>query len=267
VPSITQAYYNSLSLRYRVRFSPYAFNYHNNGLVPGGIKYSSHAFDPGSSGLVFEGVRYIPYAFNNKSTGLVLDYYYYPIPYIVSSPLCSSNRVYGRYAGVPPDGAHDASHRPRFYDHNRDTVAPATANGTAASTEDAMAIIRQYLRERRLSDVGINRILRISDKLVSADFTIGGRNLLIKYWDPAQLQSPATKADPQRSSTSPIESRSIEKYTKDWEIFAGKYQQEGGEIYVVAASSRAEIIAALDACEKLRPGDTEPGQPLRYVKQ
>ena len=164
VPSITQAYYNSFSLRYRVRFSPYAFNYHNSGLVPGGIKYSSHAFDPGSSGLVFEGVRYIPYAFNNKSTGLVLDYYYYPIPYIVSSPLCSSNRVYGRYDGVPPDGTHDASHRPRFYDHNRDTVAPATTHGTAASTEDAMAIIRQYLRERRLSDVGINRIVAEAGK-------------------------------------------------------------------------------------------------------
>ncbi len=265
VTSITQADY-VVPLQYRVRYSPYAFGIGRNGLVPGGITYSPYAFKPGNPGLIFEGVRYIPYAFTYKSTGLVLDYYYYPIPYVVSSPLCPYDQAYGMYGGGQPDG-YKKSHQRRPYDHSGSAAVPMDMTAPAPATEDAITIIRQYLRERRLSDVSINRILRVGNKLASADFTVGGRNLLIKYWNSAELQSPDANASPQQGSKISSESRMTERYKKDWEAFAGKYQQQGGEIYVVAASGRTEIIAALDACEKLRVTEPEPSAPPRYVKQ
>jgi hypothetical protein len=269
VPSISQAYYNGASQHYRVQFNPYAFNYHNNGLVPGGITYSPYAFSPRNSGLVFEGVRYTPYAFNYHSTGLVLDYYWYPIPYAAYSPSCSSDRVYPKYDRAQPCDKRDMSSRSPSSYHSRDTVAPAPANAPviAAERQDTISIIRQYLRDRGLSDVSVNRILRVEGKLVSADFTVGGRNLLIKYWGPKQVESPDAKADQERSSTGSVASKMIEKYKKDWESFAGKYQQDGGEVYVVAASGRTDIIAALDACDKLSPGDARPGPQPVYARQ
>jgi hypothetical protein len=258
---ITQADYNYLPLRYRVQYNPYAFGYHNNGLVPGGIRYNPYAFKPGASGLAFEGVRYTPYALTYGSTGLVLDYYYYPIPCAIAGP-CSYDRVCSGY-----DSGHKKGQRPGHCD-NRGTTVPAP-NGAAASarTEDPVAVIRQYLRERGLSNVGIDRIVRVGNELVSVDFTVGGRNLLIKYWNPARLKSAEAGTGRQSDIKSSIESMKIEKYTKEWEAFAGKYQQQGGEIYVVAASGRADIVAALDACEKLRSGDAEPDPSPKYAKQ
>lgn len=269
VPSITQADYNYVPLRYRVQYSPYAFGYHNNGLVPGGIQYSPYAFKPSVSGLIFEGVRYIPYAFTYKSSGLVLDYYWYPIPNAAYGPPCPAQQAYSGYACVPSSSTHTVSCRVQPCDRSRDTAPPTTVNGPAASaeSEDAITIIRQYLRERGFSDVGINRILRIDNKLVSADFAVGGRNLLIKYWNPTQTEPADAKTEPQPSPSKSSASRTIEKYRKDWEAFAGKYQQEGGAIHVVSASGRMDIIVALDACDKLSPGGTEPSPEPKYVKQ
>ena len=267
MPSITQADYNYLPLNYRVQYNPYAFGYHSNGLVPGGIQYTPYAFKPHTSGLVFEGVRYIPYAFTYKSSGLVLDYYYYPVPYAVYSPPCPPQQASSKYSGAPPYGQNngrmgDMGGASGSYYQGRDTAMPDTGE-----REDALVIIRQYLHERRFSNVTVNRILRVHNKLISVDFIVGGRNLLIKYWNPTQIQSPDANAAPQLVSTSSSESRTIEKYRKDWEIFAGEYQQQGGEIYVVAASGRADIIAALDACKKLGPAEAEPSAEPRYVKQ
>jgi hypothetical protein len=273
VPSLTQA--DSVApLVFRVRYNPYAFGYHNNGLVPGGITYSPYAFKASSSGLVFEGVRYIPYALTYKSTGLVLDYYWYPIPYAMYSPSCAPDQVYPKDNHVQPCARRDSrtremSYRSQSCFESRDTATSTEAGRPVASAErqDTITVIRQYLRERGISDVGVNRILRVDGKLVSADFTVGGRNLLIKYWDPAQTESRETKADSERTSTSSVGAKMIEKYKKDWEAFAGKYQQDGGEIYVVATAGRTDIIAALDACTKLGPGDARPGPRATYAKQ
>lgn len=268
VPSITQADYNA-PLRHRVQYNPYAFGYHSNGLVPGGIKYTPYAFKAGSSGLVFEGVRYTPYAFTYKSTGLVLDYYWYPIPYAVYSPSCSPDQIHPVYGAQPCNRRDSRTVRSPSYYQSRDTTAAGEADRSVASAkrEDTIAVIRQYLRERGISDVGINRILRVDDKLVSADFTVGGRNLLIKYWDPTQTESKDAKADCERTSTIALGAKMIEKYKKDWEAFAGKYQQNGGEIYVVAASGRTDIVAALNACTKLGPADAKPAPQTMYARQ
>jgi len=158
--------------------------------------------------------------------------------------------------------------RTRPYSGRRDILVSAPTGRPAApvAKEDTLTVIRQHLRERGLSDVGINRILRINNKLVSADFTVG-QNLLIKYWDPTQVESANAKADAAQRSTDSLDSKMIEKYKKDWEAYAGKYQQEGGEIYVVAASSRTDIVAALNACNKLGPNEAKPSPQMMYAKQ
>jgi hypothetical protein len=264
VPGITQADYVA-PLHCRVQYSPYAFGYHNNGLVPGGIAYSPYAFRPGSSGLVFEGVRYTPYAFTYRSSGLILDYSYCPVPYAVFSPSCAPDVVCPMCNGVPPCDdkgrqLNGMKNRSRYYPQSRDTVSPAANQAVAsAAKDDAVAVIRQHLRAQGLTDVSVNRILRIDNKLVSADFTVAGRNVLIKYWDPAQVESSNTKAA--------VRPKATEKYKTDWEAFASKYQQDGGEIYVVAASGRTDIVAALSACNSLKPGDAQPTPQTVYAKQ
>lgn len=261
VQGIAQADY-PVPLRHRVQYSPYAFGYHSNGLVPGGIAYSPYAFGVSNSGLVFEGVRYTPYAFNYKNSGLVLDYYSCPIPYAVYASPCPPDRVYPPCAGVPSGRRpSDMGSRSRYYQHSRDTAPPAPANPPVASAgrEDPIAVIRQHLREQGLSDIGVNRILRIDNKLVSADFTVGGRNLLIKYWDPTQVESLDAKVTSGQ--------KLAEKYKRDWEAFAGKYQQDGGEIHVVAASGRTEIVAALNACNGLSPVGATPAPQAVYAKE
>jgi len=263
MPGITQAD-RFVPLNCRVQYNPYAFGYHSNGLVPGGIVYTPYAFRPGNPGLVFEGVRYTPYAFNYRSQGLVLDYYWYPIPYAVYNVTCSPDAAYAMYRGAPPcssSGPTYMGNTQRYGQYSRVTVSPPpTARPVAspADKEDPLFVIRQHLREQGFTDVGVNRTLRVGNKLISADFTVGGRNLLIKYWAPTVGAEQTKPASGQKA---------IEKYKKDWETFAGKYQQDGGEIYVVAASGRTDIVAALDACKSLNPGGAKPGEQVMVAKQ
>ncbi|MBN1509804.1 MAG: hypothetical protein JW955_23355 [Sedimentisphaerales bacterium] len=256
----------------RVHYSPYAFSYHNNGLVPGGITYSPYAFRSNNSGLVFEGVRYTPYAFNYRNSGLILDYYCCPIPYVVCSHSCSSGQVCSKDGCLPRwsnTRTNDTGASSRCHSPGRDAAGQSRTVASVASAqgEDPLTIIRKHLREQGFSDVAVNRILRVGDRLVSADFSVGGRNLLIKYWDPVQIESLSAKADDERKPTGTAESRTVDKYKKDWEAFAGKYQQDGGEIYVVAASERTEIIAALNACKSLHPDGVESSPEAVYARQ
>lgn len=246
-----------------VKYSPYAFGYHSNGLVPGGIDYSPYAFRPGTPGLVFEGMQYTPYAFNYGNSGLVLNYYWYPIPYVMYNPSCPAGQVPAAYKGIsfrPCSGQpKDTSSYPRYSQSTCTVPAPRSIDRPVAADtrDDPLNVIRQHLRGQGFADVGVNRILRVDNKLVSADFTVGGRNLLIKYWDPEQVGDETRVAG----------NKMIEKYKNDWEAFAGKYQQDGGEIYVVAASERTEIVAALDTCKSLKPADAKPGEQTMYARQ
>ena len=259
-PGITQGY-NYSSLNYRVQYNPYSFGYHSNGLVPGGITYSPYALRPGDPGLVFEGVRYDPYAFNYRGQGLVLDYYWYPIPYAVYNVTCSPDQVCAVRQGGPPRGSSGPTYTGNYGQYSRVVVPskPTPRPVASADKEDPLFVIRQHLGEQGFADVGVNRTLRVENKLISADFTVGGRKLLIKYWNPTQIGTQDTKTG--------LAQKAIETYKKDWETFAGKYQRDGGEIYVVAASGRADIVAALDACKSLNPGDVKPGEQVVVAKQ
>ncbi len=110
-PAVSHANCNS-SQRYRVHYSPYAFNYHSSGLIRGGLKYSPYAYNLHTSGLVLDGVRYSPYAYNYHSSGLVLDYTYWPTtvcPVVQVVETCASSV---QTPGSPPEILQNGLTRP-----------------------------------------------------------------------------------------------------------------------------------------------------------
>lgn len=269
MPAITQADYD-VPLDYRVQFSPYAFSYHSNGLVPGGFRYNPYAFSRSTSGLVFKGVRYNPYAFNYADTGLIVDYYYWwPMPCYVP---CPQQQVYrerdnipASYNGNTPPPSSNV--RPSYSYSMSRTVQQGTTNGVSAPAakpeqtghDDPLIVIKQHLRDRGFSNVSINRILRVDGKLVSADFLLQDQNLLIKYWDLRQIESMDAKAD--------LKQKMLEKYRKDWAIYAEQYKQSGGKIYTVEVSDREGITLVLDSCSELAPGNGTASTQTLYARE
>jgi len=236
-PDVTEAYYYYyVPARYRIHYSPYALRYGSSGLVPGGLDYSVYAFDYSHTGLVYEGTRYTPYALQYGSTGLITDYYAYPYPMPYGYPCTVINNYYGcRPARRPPPGKAPGT-SPQYETPN-------------SSSTDGMNAIRQYLRAKGFNGVSVNRILRIDNALVSVDFTLRDQNLLIKYWDPKQVER--LSGTDAKSCASAAQQKVYAKYKQDWDRFAQQYRQSGGEIYNVDASDQETIVAALQACPRL----------------
>jgi hypothetical protein len=240
MPGITQAYYGSC---YGVHYSPYALSYYHSGLVSGDVEYTPYALNYYNSGLV-EGYG-------------ICDGYYpdYGFP-VFGAPFRSTAHVALRAS--PPMHRHaQAISRPA-----RPHPGPCQASGPARphSTPcraNGMDVIRQHLRTRGFASVSIDRILRVDDQLVSVDVFVKDRNLLIKYWNPGEIANLSTKDVSKQ--------RVYAQYKQDWEQFAERYKQTGGEVYVVNASEPQTIVAALDSCTRLSP-DTN-GQPaVLYAK-
>jgi hypothetical protein len=248
-PGIAEAWNYYVPPRYRVHYSPYALSYHSSGLVPGGLDYSMHRVDYHNSGLVLEGVRYTPYALNYNHSGLVRDYYpisayaypAYRVVYAVTQSACR----------VPCCSARDTNSgtRPALYTRSIPRGKPRKADG--------MDIIRQQLRAKGINAPHINRILSIDKKLVSVDFMLADRKLLIKYWNPDATKMLDAAEGSRR--------KAYEKYKRNWESFAAQFEQGGGEIFYVTASDAQTIVAALDSCTKL-DGKGTPTRPRMYAK-
>jgi hypothetical protein len=238
MPVIAEAYYYS-SYGCGVHYSPYALSYYHSGLVPGGVDYSPYALNYEGSGLVYAGAQYTPYAFNYYSSGLIPGYGVYSETYPIFS--VHPMRVSPIVRRLPP-----AVHL-RAQDTRR-TTRP----------QDGMDVIRQHLQAKGFASVSINRILRIDGQLVSVDFFVKDRNLLIKYWNPEEVQ--------RLNAKEAFKQKACEKYKQDWESFAKQYTQGGGEIYYVNASEPQTIVAALESCTKLGPGNGGQTQPVLYAK-
>jgi hypothetical protein len=223
MPGLSQAYYG---YGYGVRYSPYAFGYHSSGLIPCDVQYT-------------------PYAFSYHNSGLVYGY-----------GLCEE---YGPVFAVP---AH------RFFGGFRAPAvrhAPPVVRGHAQVTPrpvprlNRMDIIRQHLRAKGFASPGIDRILRVDNQLVSVDFYVKDRNLLIKYWNPQELEQINTKEGYQQ--------KAYAKYKENWERYAQQYRQAGVEIYTISAAEPEAIVAALDSCTKLGPELGAPSRETMYAKQ
>jgi len=241
-PGLTHAYYGCYG---GVHYSPYALSYYHSGLVPCGVTYSPYALSYEHSGLISECTQYTPYALSYYNSGLVPGY-----------GIC--------YPGLYGDGGYpffgvSARRAPRAV-----ARAPRPAGRCAQDTArpprpaDGIDIIRQHLKARGFASVNVDRILRVDNQLVSVDFLVTDRNLLIKYWNPQELE--------RLTSKEVYKQKVCAKYQQDWERYAAQYRQTGGEVYTVNASEPQAIVVALDSCTKLRPGSDTQVQPVLYAK-
>jgi len=251
MPGFAEAGYYSYYVppRYRVHYSPYALRYEGTALVPGGLDYSVHAVSYGSSGLVYEGVRYTPYALGYNSSGLIYAY----------SSFCSYPGVaYPVYSGIVAHPSVGAHRQPAA----ASCVARATRNtpqttrhaqGRTQNEMNATRVIREHLQTKGFDQVSVNRVLSIDGNIISADFTIRELNLLVKYWNPDQIDALGTK--------SRLRLQAYKNYKRDWERFAEQYARDGGTVCSVTESNAQTIVAALDSCPALELQPTPNGEP------
>ncbi len=220
---------------YRLRYSPYAFNYHSSGLIPGGIRYSPYAFNPNAAGLVYEGARYTPYAFNYHNTGLVVDYYWWQIPR-APTIIVETCPAPGRVAAATPA-------RRRAYAARRRS-APTERSREIAKT-DGEQIVRQYLAAQEMDQVRIDRRLTIGNQTAGAAFILRDKNLVVRYTNPEIMEALQAEGG--------ISVKLAQRYEENWDEFTQEFKARGGTVYHVDASEPDQIVAALAACDLLRP--------------
>lgn len=248
IPAASQARHSQL---YRTRYHPYAFNYHNSGLIPGGLRYHPYAFNYHSSGLVSEGARYEPYAFNYHNSGLVVDYHCRPRPIY---PLC--------WTCSPCDSIP----RNPYTVHSRSAARRAAAPRHAISSErlreireaDGVHIIREYLAAHKLDNVEISHRLSVENRTASVVFILREEGLIIRYDNPEVMAS--------LSAESASRKKAIERHEERWETLAKAFQAGGGTAYCVSTAQEDQIVAALDNCPELAPGDVMLPQTPLYAK-
>ncbi|UCD49229.1 MAG: hypothetical protein JSW27_17060 [Phycisphaerales bacterium] len=246
-PAASQARHSQL---YRTRYHPYAFNYHNSGLIPGGLRYHPYAFNYRNSGLTFAGARYHPYAFNYHSSGLIVDCYWRPTPVCPSYQSCSP-------CSIPRDQCTIRS----------PLAARRSARRHAISSEklreirqaDGMHVIRQYLKAHDLDNVEISHRLSVKNRTGSVVFILRDQGLIIRYNNPEVMAALETESGAME--------KAIERHEARWEVLAKSFQDSGGATYCVNTAEKDRIVAALDDCPELTSGDAVPNQMPLYAKK
>lgn len=252
VPSVTKGYFYSYgsSIRYRTRWSPYV-----HGLISGDVHYSPYAFKYGHSGLVSNDVRYSPYAFSYKHpSGLISDHGSYSprhVLYYIHSGLvdCDAHRLPHAFSHNPsnPSDKMKQSYEKRLR-ARRAIVEKAKQNRRRINVmraKDKSEIICGYLRSKNI-DFKTNRFLKIDNKTVSVDFLLKDKNIIIKYWNPEEIQSLAQQPEYKRLF--------YEKYKERSSSFCEEYKKAGGKVYQIESANAREILARLMLCHELNDG-------------
>lgn len=252
VPSVTKGYYCSYvsSIRYRTRWSPYV-----HGLISGDVHYSPYAYKYGHSGLVSDDVRYSPYAFSYKhSSGLISDHGSYSphhVLYYIHSGLvdCDAHRSSYAFRHNPlnPPGRMKKTHNEKLK-ARRAIVEKSKRDRRKINMtrqKGREEIICRYLKSKNI-DFKTNRFLKIDNKTVSVDFLLEDKNIIIKYWNPEEIQSLAQQPEYKRLF--------YEKYKESSSSFCEEYKKAGGKVYQIESANEREILARLMLCHKLNDG-------------
>ncbi len=221
-PGVSQAW--GYGYNCGVRYTPYAFTYRNSGLVPCGVDYTPYAFTYRNSGLVpgyGTSSRYDGYGYSIGATRTV-----------------RSSR----------EGSRGSRPMPGYVQNTTPSLRP----------QDGRDIIRGHLLARGIESASVNRILMIDNQLVSADFHLKDRGLLIKYWNPEAIESLSAQESPAQ--------KIYETYRVNWAKVAAEHEQAGGWIYTIEASDVQTIVAALDACTMLDVSPQTQDQTVLYAK-
>jgi len=209
-----------------------------------GVRYTPYAFTYRHSGLVSGCVDYTPYAFTYRNSGLVAGYGTYGGSCDGYSYSPGNVRI-GRSFRVGTGRGHGGRSMPR---HAQDTPRP----------QDGRDVIRGHLLAKGIESASVNRILMIGDQLVSADFVLKDRNLLIKYWNPDAIKTLNAQAGPGQ--------KTYENYRTNWAEVAAQYERNGCQIYTVEASDAQTIVASLDSCSVLNAAPEAENKTVLYAK-
>ena len=98
----------------------------------------------------------------------------------------------------------------------------------------------------------------IDNQLVSADFVLKDRNLLIKYWNPEAIESLSAQGNSRL--------KIYENYRGEWAKTAAQHEQNGGQIYTIEASDAQTIVAALEACPSLEAESSTETDTVLYAR-
>ena len=272
VPSLTKArIYDSTSVRYRTRWSPYAFTHKTSGLISGHyvyspyafshknsgfvhreVRWSPYAFTHKTSGLVHDNVGYSPYAFNYKHSGLVADIDYRDRYRICRAPIIIVHSIEaascsGRYKSKAPDEK-SRTHKnwPILRRERIQAQTDSKKQIKTAKQQDSKDIICRYLKSRNIDNFKMTGMLRIDGRVINVNFQLKDKNLMITYWDLDEVQSLLQQPGYHRTY--------FERHEKQWKDLCSKYTQAGGKIYPITSANEKEILAKLTLCSELNGG-------------
>jgi hypothetical protein len=253
IPNVAEGRFY-VPIRYRIRYSPYVFDYHHSGLISGCIRYSPYAFGIKSSGLVHENIRYSPYAFGIHHSGLILDYgSCYWRPYYIQHVPChqisagcntASNLqtcrdkktgCFHQTQNFSLKNSQARKEKIRALKESRKEINMLRAN-------DAKEIISNYLKSKNI-DFRTDNLFRINNETLSANFLLKDKSMVIKYWNPEDIQYIEEQNDYKKTM--------YNKYKKEWDQFSQKHEQTGGKVYQIISADKAEILSKLELCAEL----------------
>jgi hypothetical protein len=271
VPSLTKAHFwDFSSVRYRTRWSPYAFSHKSSGLISGHYEYSPYAFSHKNTGFVDRDIRWSPYAFTHKTSGLISDNIGYS-PYAFNYK--HSGLIYNDYRGPygycrPPfvivhtvDKASCArSYSSKLPDKTKaiDKKLPtsrreriqaqmnARKQFKTAKKKDSKDIICSYLKSRNIDDFKMTGLLKMEGRVINVSFLLKNKNLMITYWDLDEVESLIQQPGYHR--------KYFEKHEKQWKNLCNQYTQAGGKIYPITSADENEILTKLTLCSELNGG-------------
>ena len=273
VTSLAQAgIFHYPSIRYRTRWSPYAFSHKSSGLISGYLRYNPYAFShknpsglvpydinynpyafshKNPSGLIHDDIGYNPYAFNYKHTGLV-DINYYrgrhsicrsPVVIVHTTEESSCTRNYSSKSSEESSNSYAQSPLSRV---ERLKIQRDAKQVKTAKEDDGKDIIYRYLKSRNIDDFKMTGMLKIEGKVINVSFLLKDKNLMITYWNLDEVESLLQQPGYQR--------KYLERHEKEWQNLCKQYTQAGGKIYPISSADKNEILAKLTLCSELNGG-------------
>ena len=274
-PRVAKAFfydYHYSSVRYRTRWSPYAFNHKRSGLVSGYLRYSPYAFSHKHSGLVDNDVRYSPYAFSHKHSGLIQGYggyspyaFSYKHPGLVAdtdywacyrtccAPVTVVHSVHSwpcalSYKNSESSDEDNDSYEEKLIAHREriKRLIDSRKQINMAKGTDGKEIIYKYLKSKNIDDFEMTGLLKINNKTVNVNFLLRDKNIMITYWDLDEVRSLLEQPGYKRNY--------YEKHEQEWRNLCTKYIQTGGIVYPITSADEDEILAKLTLCSELNDG-------------
>ncbi|MBN1973502.1 MAG: hypothetical protein JW787_07665 [Sedimentisphaerales bacterium] len=237
-----------------VDYSPYVFSHGNNGLTCDTLDYSSYAFGHGRSGMIERNVNYSPYAFGIGKSGLVCD----AGPGNWTTSCCSSEmkvvintdlyireyetQLFFQYAAkVNAEKAAERKDNLKIQKARLEKIREEKA-------KDPSEAIRQVLESKNIP-FKTDRYLRINGKTVSVNFEIENSNIIIKFWNSAEI-SEFAKNDESKKNI-------YENYLKTWEDYCLNNLGNSKKIYNIIAGSKEEVLELFSEDNNLNSDDTQ----------